>query len=142
MTKMKTSGRTQPRISGSHRLTNSPVYFTPAASRSSSSFGSSIRVVLKFRLPSGFALVGAPNRLLTDVDLGDLAGAHRLLEVAVRDLPPARSQEPRLQQNEQQQPAQEVPDRSPGASARPQRTPLTWTLVARIQPRRCSKIRQ
>src|SRR4030095_4040153 len=52
MTKMKTSGRIQPRISGSHRLTNSPVYFTPVASRSSSSFGSSILVVLKFLLPS------------------------------------------------------------------------------------------
>ena len=34
----------QPRSSGSQRLTNSPVYFTPAASRSSSSFGSSMRV--------------------------------------------------------------------------------------------------
>ena len=36
---------------GSQRLTNSPVYFTPEASSSSSSLGSSMRLVLKLRLP-------------------------------------------------------------------------------------------
>jgi hypothetical protein len=41
-----TSGMTHPRISGSQRLTTSPVYFTWCASRSSTSFGSSMRVVV------------------------------------------------------------------------------------------------
>src|SRR5919204_7070941 len=51
MPNSSSSGSTQPSTSGSQRLTNSPVYFTPAASSSSSSFGSSIRFVLKLRLP-------------------------------------------------------------------------------------------
>ena len=68
---------TQPMISGSQRLTNSPVYLTPAASSSSSSFGSSIRAVLKLRLPLTSALEGAADRLFADGDLGDLAGRGR-----------------------------------------------------------------
>src|SRR6185436_16561670 len=51
MPKSNSSGMTQPSTSGSQRLTNSPVYFTPEASSSSSSFGSSIRLVVKLRLP-------------------------------------------------------------------------------------------
>src|SRR5205085_7478573 len=43
--KSSSSGMIHPSISGSQRLTNSPVYFTPAASSSSSSLGSSIRLV-------------------------------------------------------------------------------------------------
>src|SRR5262245_2950984 len=48
---MKSSGSTQPRTSGIHRLTNSPLYFTPAASSSSTSFGSSMRVAVKVLFP-------------------------------------------------------------------------------------------
>src|SRR5687767_6330124 len=49
--KSRRSGITQPSTSGSQRLTNSPVYLTPEASSSSSSLGSSMRLVLKLRLP-------------------------------------------------------------------------------------------
>jgi hypothetical protein len=45
-------GTTQPRISGSQRLTSSPLYFTPDCSRSSTSLGSSMRVVEKLPAPS------------------------------------------------------------------------------------------
>ena len=85
------SGTIQPRISGSQRLTNSPVYFTPAASRSSSSFGSSMRVGVERAAAVGLALVRAADGLLADEDLGDLAGADRLLELAVRDLASRRA---------------------------------------------------
>ena len=44
-------GMIQPMISGSHRLTNSPVYSTPDASSSSISCGSSMRAVLKVWVP-------------------------------------------------------------------------------------------
>ncbi len=44
-------GTTQPSTSGSHRLTTSPEYFTLAASSSSTSFGSSMRVVVKVVAP-------------------------------------------------------------------------------------------
>ena len=47
-------GTTQPRISGSQRLTSSPLYFTPDCSRSSTSLGSSMRVVEKLPAPSSF----------------------------------------------------------------------------------------
>ena len=41
------SGMTQPSSSGSQRFITSPVYFTPLASSSSVSFGSSTRVTVK-----------------------------------------------------------------------------------------------
>ncbi len=47
----KSRGSTQLRTSDIHLLVASPVYFTPWSSRSSTSFGSSIRTVVKLVLP-------------------------------------------------------------------------------------------
>ena len=47
---MSRSGMIQPSSSGSQRLVTSPVYFTLRCSSSSTSFGSSTRVVVKARL--------------------------------------------------------------------------------------------
>ena len=130
--KSSRSGMTQPMTSGSHRLTNSPVYLTPAASSSSRSLGSSIRAVLKLRLPLTSRVEGAADRLLADDDLGDLAAADGGLELAVRDLAARRRQEPGLGQRHEHEEAEDVPDGaawSPGARERP---PLAGTLVARV----------
>ena len=54
---MSISGIIQPSSSGSQRLTTSPVYFTLRCASSSTSFGSSTRVVVKARL-----LASCPSR--------------------------------------------------------------------------------
>ena len=54
-------GTTQPRISGSQRLTSSPLYFTPDCSRSSTSLGSSMRVVEKLPVPSSSSSSARPG---------------------------------------------------------------------------------
>ena len=48
---ISTKGSSQLMISGSQRLTISPEYFTLAASSSSTSFGSSMRVVVNVVAP-------------------------------------------------------------------------------------------
>ena len=75
---------TQPRTSPIHRLAISPLYFTPAFSRSSSSLGSSIRIAVKFAFPltaaPSMSRARGPRRRVTSCDppLAD-----RLLELAV-----------------------------------------------------------
>ena len=60
----KSSGSSQPSSSGSQRLFVSPLYFTPRASSSSVSFGSSTRVVVKslvWRLPLCTGVLSVPR---------------------------------------------------------------------------------
>ena len=83
-----------PRISGSQRLTTSPVYFTWCASSSSTSFGSSMRVVVNCVVAERPSPRGCLRRPviggLTNGHLGHLAAAHERLELAVGDRRPGR----------------------------------------------------
>ena len=128
---------TQPRISGSQRLTTSPVYFTWWASSSSTSFGSSMRVdvncVLALR-PSPRGCFSLPVIAVSPtVTSDDLAAAHERLELAVGDRLARRREEPRLHDGEQQEHAEHPPD---GEGRTPAERPtLTGLAIARIDAR-------
>ena len=88
---MSSSGRTQPSSSGSQRLATSPVYFTLCASSSSTSFGSSTRVVEKARdrwRPALRAALSCPRMAWSlTVTSATLSPREQRLELAVGDRP-------------------------------------------------------
>jgi hypothetical protein len=81
----------------------------------------------------GLTRESATDRLFADIHFGDLTAANGHLEIAVRNLAPGWSQKPRLDQDEQQQPAKEVPDWPARPPARPERAPIALALVARVE---------
>src|SRR5205814_2663438 len=84
------------------------------------------------RAAVGALLVRAADGLVADEHLRHLAGAHRLLELAVRDLPALRRHEPRLREREEEKEAEDVPHCA--RPARRQRAPVAGALVSWIHP--------
>ncbi len=124
---------TQPMISGSQRLTCSPVYLTLAASSSSSSFGILDPGGVEVAASVDVGLEGAADRLFADRDLGDLSRPHGRLELAVGDLAAGGRQEPHLRQRHQHQEAEDVPHRAARTAGTRKRPPLARALISRIQ---------
>ena len=117
--KSSSSGMIQPRISGSQRLTNSPVYFTCARLeildelRILDARGVEVRASpfgLRRAAASGARIDWSPTVTSATWPLRTSR-----LELAVGDRLPGRRQEPRLREREQQQQAEDLPDENAGA---------------------------